>query len=60
MPIPSYETLMLPVLKLFSSGARNVADCLPELKQQFHITDEEAEELPPRSDPGSGIISIEN
>jgi restriction system protein len=53
MPIPSYETLMLPVLRLFSSGARNVADCLPELKHLFHITDEEAEELLP-----SGRITI--
>lgn len=53
MPIPSYETLMLPVLRLFSSGARNVADCLPELKDQFQITDEEAEELLP-----SGRVTV--
>ena len=53
MPIPPYESLMLPVLRLFSSGARNVADCLPELKHQFQITDEEAEELLP-----SGRVTV--
>lgn len=47
MPIPDYETLMLPVLKLFNDGANNVAECLPQLKSQFSITDEEAEELIP-------------
>jgi restriction system protein len=47
MPIPDYETLMLPALKLFSGGAKNVSECLPSIKHQFGVTDEEAEELLP-------------
>lgn len=47
MPIPDYETLMLPVLKLFGDGAVKVSDCLPSIKDQFGITDEEAEQLIP-------------
>lgn len=47
MPVPDYETLMLPVLRLFGSGARNVAECVPAIKEQFEITDEEALELIP-------------
>lgn len=42
MPIPDYETLMLPVLRLFGEGVKNVAECLPRLKSEFEITDEEA------------------
>lgn len=53
MAIPDYETLMLPVLTLFASGARNVSECLPAIKQQFAITDEEAEELLP-----SGRVTV--
>jgi restriction system protein len=53
MTIPDYETLMLPVLKLFASGSKNVSECLPSIKQQFSITDEEAEELLP-----SGRVTI--
>ena len=47
MAIPNYETLMLPVLKLFADGAPNVAACVPILQKQFHISDEEALELIP-------------
>ncbi|WP_341022424.1 restriction endonuclease [Brevundimonas diminuta] len=47
MPVPDYETLMLPVLRLFGSGAKNVAECLPHIRTQFDITDEEAQELIP-------------
>ena len=39
MAIPDYETLMLPVLRLFSSGAKNVSECLPAVKREFGITD---------------------
>ena len=53
MPIPSYETLMLPVLKMFDAGAKNVADCIPQVKAQFQITDEEAEEYLP-----SGRVTV--
>lgn len=44
MPIPNYETFMLPVLRLFGEGAKNINECLPKLKDEFGITDEEAEE----------------
>ena len=47
MPIPDYETLMLPVLKAFAAGATKVSDCLPELIREFGISDEEAAELQP-------------
>lgn len=47
MPVPDYQTLMLPLLKLFASGKTRVFDCLDDLKSEFEITDEEAEELLP-------------
>lgn len=53
MPVPDYETLMLPVLRLFAAGAKNVAECLPSLKGEFAISDEEARELIP-----SGRITV--
>jgi restriction system protein len=53
MPIPDYETLMLPVLRMFSDGMKNVAECLPRLRSEFGITDEEAAELLP-----SGRITV--
>lgn len=53
MPVPDYETLMLPVLRLIASGAKNVADCLPSLKTEFSISDEEARQLIP-----SGRITV--
>ncbi|WP_411837293.1 restriction endonuclease [Paracoccus sp. ME4] len=53
MPIPDYETLMLPVLRLFADGAPNVAACVPSLTAQFDISDEEAVELLP-----SGRVTV--
>lgn len=53
MSVPDYETLMLPVLKLFASGAKNVSECIPAVKREFGITDEEAEELLP-----SGRVTV--
>lgn len=47
MPVPNYQTLMLPVLKLLAEGPRSVADCVPSIRTQFSITDEEAAELTP-------------
>jgi len=47
MPIPDYETLMLPLLRLFAEGLPNVQSCIPKLRVQFNITDEEAAELIP-------------
>jgi restriction system protein len=53
MTVPDYETLMLPVLRLFSEGARNVADCLPRLREEFALSDEESAELLP-----SGRVTV--
>lgn len=53
MPVPDYQTLMLPVLRLIAEGKTSVNDCLPELKRQFAITDEEAAELIP-----SGRVTV--
>lgn len=53
MPLPDYETLMLPVLHAFSNGAKSVSETLPLLRQQFDITDEEAAELIP-----SGRVTV--
>lgn len=53
MTVPDYETLMLPVLRLFASGAKNVSECLPTIKREFGITDQEAEELLP-----SGRVTV--
>ncbi len=47
MPIPDFQTAMLPVLRAFHDGAMNVSDVVPVLRKQFAITDEEAEETLP-------------
>lgn len=47
MPVPDYETLMLPVLSTFAAGATSVRECLPVIQEQFAITEEEAGELLP-------------
>lgn len=38
---------MLPVLKLFADGKQSVPECIPEIRAQFNISDEDAEELIP-------------
>lgn len=53
MPVPDYETLMRPVLQAFAEGAQNVAEIVPLIVAQFHITPEEAEEQIP-----SGRVTI--
>lgn len=47
MPIPDFQTAMLPVLRGFNGGAKSVADLLPELRKEFAVTDEEAAEVLP-------------
>ncbi|MFD0859688.1 restriction endonuclease [Roseovarius aquimarinus] len=47
MAVPDYQTLMLPVLKLFADGKTSIADCIDDLKAQFNISEEEAAELLP-------------
>lgn len=53
MAIPDYQTLMLPVLRLIGAGAENVDQCLPTLKEEFAVSDEEAAELVP-----SGRVTV--
>lgn len=47
MPIPDFQTLMLPVLRHFAEGAQNVAQMLPSLQKEFEISDEEAAVMNP-------------
>ena len=47
MPIPDYQTLMLPLLKLLAEGHDSVSGCIPALRRQFDISDSEAQELLP-------------
>lgn len=47
MAIPDFQSLMLPLLRLFGEGNTNVAQCLLSLQKEFHISDEEAAELNP-------------
>lgn len=47
MSVPDYQTLMLPILKLFASGKTTIPECLADIKRQFNISDEEAEEQIP-------------
>ncbi|MGF1446044.1 MAG: winged helix-turn-helix domain-containing protein [Pikeienuella sp.] len=47
MPVPDYQTLMLPVLRLLAEGRGSVKACLPDLVREFGITEEEAAELIP-------------
>jgi restriction system protein len=47
MPVPDYESMMLPVLRAFAEGAQNVRDCLPAVRKAFAITEEEAAALLP-------------
>ena len=47
MSIPDYQSMMLPLLKLFASGKTSVIECLEELKLEFSMSDEEANELVP-------------
>ena len=53
MAIPDYQTFMLPVLRLFAEGASSVSECLPRLKAEFEISDQEAEEMLP-----SGRVTV--
>lgn len=47
MPIPDFQTAMLPVLRAFRDGASNVSDVIAGLRKEFSITDEEANEVLP-------------
>jgi len=43
MPIPDYETLMLPVLREAANREVHVRDLIARLADQYHLTDAERE-----------------
>ncbi len=47
MPVPDYQTLMLPVLKLVASGYETIPECLQPLSQSFDLTEDEVGQLLP-------------
>lgn len=48
MPIPDYQTLMLPLLRLASDGAdHSFREAVEQLSEEFSLTDEERSELLP-------------
>ncbi|WP_113911076.1 restriction endonuclease [Roseovarius dicentrarchi] len=47
MAIPDYQSLMLPILRLFADRKTSVSDCVPDLKIAFNISDADAAELLP-------------
>jgi restriction system protein len=53
MPIPDYQTLMLPVLRSATKGEVRISDIIPQLADEFDLTPEEREILLP-----SGRITL--
>ena len=47
MPIPDYQTLMLPVLRLAAAGEVSIRDCIDRLAKEFKLSDEERAQLLP-------------
>src|SRR5437879_6553754 len=47
VPIPDYEMLMLPVLKLAAKAEVTVKECIDQLAKSFKLTDAEREQLLP-------------
>ncbi len=47
MPIPDYQTLMLPTLKLGATGEIQLREGITALSNEFNLTDEEREHLLP-------------
>lgn len=47
MSVPTYQEMMLPMLRLIAAGRETIADCEPELRRQFDISDEDASALLP-------------
>jgi restriction system protein len=52
MPIPDYQTLMLPVLRLASAGERRVGDVQGQIADEFGLTEIEREQLLPSGKQG--------
>jgi restriction system protein len=55
MPIPDYETLMLPVLRSVAAGPKHIRDLAAEMADHFRLTPEERmQEIP----SGKGVTVI--
>ena len=51
MPIPDYQTLMLPVLRLAAHGETSQSRCVEKLADEFELSEQERAEIcgrPPR------------
>ena len=60
MPIPTYDTLMLPLLKLTIDGNPQLIDDLSkQLSDQFNLTPEEREQRIPSGLQNNTNIGIE-
>ena len=47
MPIPDFQTLMLPVLRVAQSGEVKISDVVETLAEECHLTPDERAELLP-------------
>ncbi len=47
MPVPDYQSLMLPVLGLIGEGKQTIPDCLPKLIEEFGLSPEECSQMVP-------------
>ena len=47
MTIPSYQEVMLPLLKLINEGRTTVKECIPIIADQFELSEMERQELIP-------------
>jgi len=56
MPVPDYQTLILPLLTAFADGLQSVRQVMPGLRVQFDITDDEAAEML----PSGRVTSLQN
>lgn len=43
MPVPDFQTFILPVLQLFADGKATIKDCIEPLKEQLDISEEDAQ-----------------
>jgi restriction system protein len=47
MPIPDFQTLMLPLLKFVAGGERHIRDVVEHLSDEFNLTADERQALLP-------------
>lgn len=47
MPVPNYQSLMLPILRLIGEGRLTIPDCLPKLVDEFGLSPEECSRMVP-------------